>query len=285
MAFPPEFLRELEARNPIEEVASAYVNLKRRGKNLVGLCPFHNEKTPSFCIYPENNSFFCFGCNKGGDVISFVMGVENLDFPEAVRWLAQRAGMTVPEDGVDDSMSRLRTRILEINRESGRFYYSVLSTPEGKAGVEYFRRRGLARSIGVSNYHIHHLEDVLREAEVVPAVDQVECHPELTQVELADFCAGKGIAFEPWSPLGAGKLLEDPELLSIAASYGKTVAQVILRWGLQRGFICIPKSVHRERIESNAQVFDFELSAADMDRIFALNKNARVGADPETFPF
>lgn len=151
--------------------------------------------------------------------------------------------------------------------------------------MEDFRRRGLARSIGVSNYHIHHLEDVLREAEVVPAVDQVECHPELTQVELADFCAGKGIAFEPWSPLGAGKLLEDPELLSIAASYGKTVAQVILRWGLQRGFICIPKSVHRERIESNAQVFDFELSAADMDRIFALNKNARVGSDPETFPF
>lgn len=151
--------------------------------------------------------------------------------------------------------------------------------------MEDFRRRGLARSIGVSNYHIHHLEDVLREAEVVPAVDQVECHPELTQVELADFCAGKGIVFEPWSPLGAGKLLEDPELLSIAASYGKTVAQVILRWGLQRGFICIPKSVHRERIESNAQVFDFELSAADMDRIFALNKNARVGSDPETFPF
>ena len=78
---------------------------------------------------------------------------------------------------------------------------------------------------------------------------------------------------------------DNTELLSIAASYGKTVAQVILRWGLQRGFICIPKSVHRERIESNAQVFDFELSAADMDRIFALNKNARVGSDPETFPF
>ena len=143
MAFPPEFLRELEARNPIEEVASAYVNLKRRGKNLVGLCPFHNEKTGSFNIYPGNNSFYCFGCNKGGDVISFVMGVENLDFPEAVRWLAQRAGMTVPEDGVDDSMSRLRTRILEINRETGRFYYKMLSAPEGKPGLDYFRRRGL----------------------------------------------------------------------------------------------------------------------------------------------
>ena len=143
MAFPPEFLRELEARSPIEDIASAYVNLKRRGKNLVGLCPFHNEKTGSFNIYPGNNSYYCFGCNKGGDVISFVMGVENLDFPEAVRWLAQRAGMTVPEDGVDDSMSRLRTRILEINRESARFYYKMLSTPEGKPGLDYFRRRGL----------------------------------------------------------------------------------------------------------------------------------------------
>lgn len=143
MAFPPDFLRELAARNPIGEVASSYVNLKRRGKNLIGLCPFHNEKTPSFNIYPANDSFYCFGCSKGGDVITFVMGVENLDFPEAVRWLAQRAGMQVPEDGVDDSMARLRTRILEINRESARFFYRTLSTPEGRAGLDYFRRRGL----------------------------------------------------------------------------------------------------------------------------------------------
>ena len=121
MPFPPEFLRELGERNRIEEIAAPYVNLRRRGKNLVGLCPFHNEKTPSFCIYPENNSYFCFGCNKGGDVISFVMGVENLDFSEAVKLLAQRAGMALPEDGADLSMSRLRGRILEINRESGRF--------------------------------------------------------------------------------------------------------------------------------------------------------------------
>ena len=143
MPFPPEFLRELGERNRIEEIATPYVNLRRRGKNLVGLCPFHNEKTPSFCIYPENNSYFCFGCNKGGDVISFVMGVENLDFSEAVKLLAQRAGMALPEDGADLSMSRLRGRILEINRESGRFFFQVLSTPEGKAGLDYFRRRGL----------------------------------------------------------------------------------------------------------------------------------------------
>ena len=143
MPFPPEFLRELGERNRIEDVASPYVNLRRQGKNLLGLCPFHNEKSPSFVVYPENNSFYCFGCNKGGDVISFVMGVENLDFTEAVKLLAQRSGMTLPEEGGDFSMSRLRTRILEINRESGRFYFGVLSTPEGKAGLNYFKSRGL----------------------------------------------------------------------------------------------------------------------------------------------
>ena len=143
MAFPPEFLREVGERNRIEDVASPYVNLRRQGKNLLGLCPFHNEKSPSFVVYPENNSFYCFGCNKGGDVISFVMGVENLDFTEAVKLLAQRSGMTLPEEGGDFSMSRLRTRILEINRESGRFYFGVLSTPEGKAGLNYFKSRGL----------------------------------------------------------------------------------------------------------------------------------------------
>lgn len=143
MPFPPEFLRELGERNRIEDVASPYVNLRRQGKNLLGLCPFHNEKSPSFVVYPENNSFYCFGCNKGGDVISFVMGVENLDFTEAVKLLAQRSGMTLPEEGGDFSMSRLRTRILEINRESGRFFFGALSTPEGKAGLNYFKSRGL----------------------------------------------------------------------------------------------------------------------------------------------
>lgn len=143
MPFPPEFLREVGDRNRIEDIAASYVNLRRRGKNLVGLCPFHNEKTPSFCVYPENNSFYCFGCNKGGDVITFIMGVENLDFSEAVKFLAQRAGLPLPEEGADLSMSRLRTRILEINREAGRFYFGTLSTPEGKPGLDYFRRRGL----------------------------------------------------------------------------------------------------------------------------------------------
>ena len=116
MAFPPEFLRELEDRSRIEEIAGRYVNLKRRGKNLTGLCPFHSEKTPSFNIYPGNNSYYCFGCGKGGGVINFVMDAERLDFVEAVKWLAQRAGMALPEQSWDDSLSKLRLRVLEVNR-------------------------------------------------------------------------------------------------------------------------------------------------------------------------
>lgn len=143
MPFPPEFLRELEDRSRIEEIAENYVHLRRAGKNMVGLCPFHSEKTPSFNVYPGNNSYYCFGCGKGGGVINFVMDAERLDFLEAVKWLAQRAGMQLPEDGVDNSMSRLRTRILEINREAGRFFYKTLISPEGKPGLDYLLGRGL----------------------------------------------------------------------------------------------------------------------------------------------
>lgn len=151
--------------------------------------------------------------------------------------------------------------------------------------MEEIYKSGKARAIGVSNYNIHHLEDVFEIANVAPAVNQVECHPELTQVELAQYCQSKGIVFEPWSPLGRGKLLGDAALTAIGNAHGKSAAQVILRWGLQRGFVNIPKSVHQERIIQNADLFDFELSQDEMDRIFALNKNERIGADPESFTF
>lgn len=141
MPLPESFIQELKMRNEIGDVASAYVNLKRRGRNLVGLCPFHHEKTPSFNIYPENGSFFCFGCETGGDVITFIRKIENLDYMEAVRFLAQRSGMRVPEENVDDSMSRLRQKIYEINREAARFYHGVLRSPGGKPGMDYLRSR------------------------------------------------------------------------------------------------------------------------------------------------
>ncbi len=146
MALPELFLQELKLRNSIEDVASSYVQLKRRGRNLVGLCPFHNEHTPSFNLYPESGSFYCFGCGAGGDVITFVRRIENLDYMEAVKFLADRAGLQLPELGVDDSMSKLRARILEINRETAKFYHSVLKSPSGKVGLDYFLQRRLKPS-------------------------------------------------------------------------------------------------------------------------------------------
>ena len=110
---------------------------------MVGLCPFHGEKTPSFNIYTEDGSFYCFGCGVGGDVISFIMKIENLDYVDAVKYLAQRAGMEMPENAYDDSMSKLRKRIFEANREAARFYFQSLYRPVGKEGLDYLHRRML----------------------------------------------------------------------------------------------------------------------------------------------
>ena len=141
-----DFISEIKYRNDLGELAASYMQLKRRGRNLVGLCPFHGEKTPSFNIYTENGSFYCFGCGTGGDIITFVMKIENLDYMEAVKFLAERAGMTMPEDDYDDSMGKLRTRIYEANREAARFFYSKLMSKEGAEGLRYLRSRGLADS-------------------------------------------------------------------------------------------------------------------------------------------
>ncbi len=142
MALPESFIRELIARNDIESVASSYVNFKRRGKNLVGLCPFHGEKTPSFNLYPETESFYCFGCGAGGDVITFIKRIENLDYIDAVKFLANRSGMQMPEDTRDDRTSYLRMRILEANREAAKFFHAQLSTPAGRIALDYYRGRG-----------------------------------------------------------------------------------------------------------------------------------------------
>jgi DNA primase len=144
MPFPEGFLQELKMRNDITEIVSSYVSLKRRGRNMVGLCPFHGEKTPSFNVYTENGSFYCFGCGVGGDVISFIMKIENLDYVDAVKYLAQRAGMEMPENSYDDSMSKLRNRVFEANREAARFYYSALYSQVGAKGLEYFHARALS---------------------------------------------------------------------------------------------------------------------------------------------
>lgn len=138
------FLEQLRANTDIESVISPYVNLRRRGKNLVGLCPFHNEKTPSFTVYPENGSFYCFGCGVGGDVITFVRRMENLDYMEAVKQLADRAGMALPEDGYDDTLAKKRTAVLAANRAAAKFFHAQLFTEQGRQALDYFLDRGLA---------------------------------------------------------------------------------------------------------------------------------------------
>lgn len=143
--FSDEFLSELRMRCDIEQTISSYVPLRRRGKNLVGLCPFHNEKTPSFTVYPETESFYCFGCGAGGEVISFIRRIENLDYVEAVRFLCERAGMNMPEDGYDSSLAQKRKRMYEINREAARFFHETLFSPEGKAGLDYYKSRGYSK--------------------------------------------------------------------------------------------------------------------------------------------
>lgn len=145
MALPSGFLSELKMRCDITDIVSSYVNLKRRGRNMVGLCPFHSEKTPSFNIYPENGSFFCFGCGVGGDVITFIMKIENLDYIEAVKLLAMRAGLSMPEDSYDDGVSKLKGRILEANREAARFFHAQLMSEAGKSAQEYLVGRALSR--------------------------------------------------------------------------------------------------------------------------------------------
>lgn len=143
MAIPEDVIQEIKYRNDIETTISQYVNLKRRGKNLVGLCPFHNEKTPSFTVYPESGSFYCFGCGVGGDVFTFTGLMDNLDYIESIKLLAEKSGVALPEDGYDDSMQRLKNKIYDINRETAKFYHNYLMSPEGKWAQEYYLSRGL----------------------------------------------------------------------------------------------------------------------------------------------
>ena len=144
MAIPEDVINEIKYRNEIEATVSQYVNLKRRGKNLVGLCPFHSEKTPSFTVYPESGSFYCFGCGAGGDVFTFTSLMENLDYIESVKLLAEKSGVALPQDGYDDSLTKLKNKIYDINRETARFFHSYMMSPKGKWALDYFMGRGLS---------------------------------------------------------------------------------------------------------------------------------------------
>ena len=149
MAFPQSFMDELTARSDIVDVVGSYVQLTRKGSNLFGLCPFHSEKTGSFSVSPDKQIYYCFGCKKGGGVVNFIMDIENLPFPDAVRFLAKRAGMEVPEEEGDREAGRRRQRLLDLNRDAARFYYQLLQQPEGRAVQEYLDKRQIRKSTAV----------------------------------------------------------------------------------------------------------------------------------------
>lgn len=144
MALPESFLDKLRSRTEIEDIISGYVQIKQRGKNYVGLCPFHSEKTGSFTVFPATQSYYCFGCGAGGDAITFIRNIENLDYIDAVKLLAQKAGLDMPEEQVRDAgYKRKRERTLEINKDAANFFYKTLLSDAGKAGLDYFKQRRL----------------------------------------------------------------------------------------------------------------------------------------------
>ncbi|MBS4219297.1 aldo/keto reductase [Bacillus sp. FJAT-49711] len=151
--------------------------------------------------------------------------------------------------------------------------------------LEEIYKEGKVRAIGVSNFHVHHLKDLLQNAKIKPMVNQVELHPRLAQLELRTYCKDQGIQLEAWSPLMQGRLLDNEILAEIGEKHNKTTAQVILRWDIQSEIVTIPKSVKEHRIIENADIFDFELSNEEMEKIDGLNQNKRVGSDPDNFNF
>ena len=192
-----------------------------------------------------------------------------------------RAGQTLP--AFFFSLENLGTDYLDL---------CLLHWPvEGKEAawetLAQLYEQGLVRAIGVSNFHVGHLNELIRATGVKPMLDQVESHPLMNNQKLIDACRRAGIAVGVWSPLGGPRvpLLEHPALRAMAGEYGRTPAQIVLRWDIQRGVAVVPKSVHRERIVSNAQIFDFTLTEEDMARIQALDMDMRVGPDPDNFDF
>ena len=151
--------------------------------------------------------------------------------------------------------------------------------------LEKLYKDGWVRAIGVSNFQIHHLEDLMADCEIRPMVNQVELHPRLTQEPLRDFCRKHQIQVEAWGPLMRGQIFDNPVVVELSRKYGRTPAQILLRWDLQHGIVTIPKSVRPERIRENAGIFDFTLAEEDMAKLDALNENRRIGPDPDNFDF
>lgn len=195
---------------------------------------------------------------------------------------ALRRGPDAVLKAIDESLDRLGMEHVDLYLihwpVPGRFV-------EAWSAMEQIYAERKARAIGVSNFLLHHLKELLPKARVKPMADQIEFHPRLMQRPLMDFCREHQIVQEAWAPLMQGKIFSIPKLQEIASKYGKTVAQVALKWEISHGVVTIPKSVHRDRLAENADLYDFDLSPEDIKQIDALDRNERIGADPDNFNF
>jgi len=182
----------------------------------------------------------------------------------------------------EKSLEKLQTNYLDLY---------LIHWPKGEKSIDTWKAleelyaKGKIKAIGISNFLVHHLDDFLPHCKVIPAVNQVEFHPELIQPELLSYCQNKGIQLEAWSPIMKGKVNSIPLLQELAAKYDKTPVQIVLRWDIQKGVVTIPKSVTNERIISNADIFDFELTPDDIKKIDSLDKNKRIGPHPDNISF
>lgn len=192
------------------------------------------------------------------------------------------------EHGYEKALKAFDASLERLGAEYVDLYLIHWPKPQNKETWKAFEniyRLGRAKAIGVSNFHRHHLEDLLSSAEIKPMVNQVEFHPYLVQQELVDFCKQNGIQYEAWSPLMQGQITDIPLLAQLAAKYGRSVAQIVLRWNIELGIVTIPKSSNPVRIKENLDIFGFELEKDDVLKITQLDKNRRVGADPDNFDF
>ncbi|MGE7916762.1 aldo/keto reductase [Lysinibacillus xylanilyticus] len=193
------------------------------------------------------------------------------------------------DQGYDETLRAFEVSLKKLNMDYLDLYLTHWAVPETfeetYRAIERLYDEKLIRATGVSNHHEHHLQKLLAKANIAPMVNQVEVHPYLQQDALRAFCSEHGIAVTAWSPLGRGGVLDHPTIMEIGHEIGKTAAQVVLRWHLQNDTLVIPKSVTPSRIEENAQIFDFELTLAQMDKMATLNRNERFGQDPDHFKF
>ncbi len=205
---------------------------------------------------------------------------ENIFLTTKVWNTDQRNGSTLK--AFNESMKKLQTDYIDLYLIHWPVRGCYVDTWKA---LEKLYKEGVVRAIGVSNFQIHHLKDILAVCEVKPALNQVEFHPELRQLGLHKFCVENHIQLEAWAPLGQGRALSNPIIVELGKKYGKTPAQILIHWDLQSGVVTIPKSSTPHRIVENSQVFDFTLSAEDIARIETLNKDRRIGPDPDNFDF